>query len=134
MTIHEMQQQAYALAEDKGLHTDLREEEPRQATLVRLALMHTEVTEALNELTEPLLALMHLLMLHRQISQATQIVKKQLLPEARDAFAAELADIVIRTGDLAGCVGVDLQQAIVKKMAFNATRPYQFGTPGEQRP
>lgn len=132
MTLTDMQQEAWDLAEDKGLHSDLATMEPRQTTMIRLALMHTEVTEALNELTEPLLTLIHLLTLHRQISQATQVVKRRGVTEdSLLALADELADIVIRTGDLAGCLGIDLDAAVTAKMAVNRGRPYKFGTPEE---
>ncbi len=135
MTLTDMQQEAWRLAEDKGLHSDLQHQEPRHTTMVRLALMHTEVTEALNELTEPLLTLIHLLTLHRQISQATQIVKRRGVTEdSRLALADELADIVIRTGDLAGCLDIDLDAAVTAKMAVNRGRPYKFGTPEEGTP
>ena len=135
MTLTDMQQEAWRLAEDKGLHSDLATMEPRQTTMIRLALMHTEVTEALNELTEPLLTLIHLLTLHRQISQATQVVKRRgVTGDSLLALADELADIIIRTGDLAGCLGIDLDAAVTAKMAVNRQRPYKFGTPDEGTP
>jgi len=132
MTITEMQREAWHIAETKGLHDDLVTLEPRQATLVQLGLLQTEVSEALEELTEPLEVLIRLLVLHRHISQATQRVKKQRFPDVTEALGKELADIVIRTGDLAGCLGIDLEAAIVQKLQFNATRPYRFGTPQEE--
>ena len=42
-------------------------------------------------------------------------------------FAEELADIVIRVMDLAGPTGVNLEQAIVDKMAKNESRPHMHG-------
>jgi len=38
-------------------------------------------------------------------------------------FAVELADAVIRIGDLAGKCGIDLGPIIAAKMEFNAVRP-----------
>lgn len=40
---------------------------------------------------------------------------------------SELADAVIRIADLAGALGIDLDAAIVEKMAFNENRPYKHG-------
>lgn len=40
---------------------------------------------------------------------------------------SELADIVIRTADLCGRWGIDLDAAIAEKLAYNATRPYRHG-------
>lgn len=43
------------------------------------------------------------------------------------AFAEELADIMIRTADLAGKLGINLNDAIYAKQKFNETRPYKHG-------
>jgi len=37
----------------------------------------------------------------------------------------ELADIMIRTADLAQGFGIDIENEIIKKMEFNKTRPYR---------
>lgn len=42
-------------------------------------------------------------------------------------FAEELADVAIRLGDLCGGLGIDLEKAIVKKMAVNKSRPRLHG-------
>lgn len=42
-------------------------------------------------------------------------------------FKEELADIVIRTFDLAGGLSIDLQAEILKKMDKNRNRPYKHG-------
>lgn len=42
-------------------------------------------------------------------------------------FPTELADIIIRTFDLAGICGVDLSKVIDAKMRYNATRPRLHG-------
>jgi hypothetical protein len=41
----------------------------------------------------------------------------------RSMIEVELADAIIRIGDLAGALGLDLGGAIAEKMAFNAVRP-----------
>ncbi|GGF77390.1 hypothetical protein GCM10010912_23090 [Paenibacillus albidus] len=40
---------------------------------------------------------------------------------------SELADIVIRVFDACGRYGIDLERAILEKMAYNATRPQRHG-------
>ena len=45
----------------------------------------------------------------------------------KDNFKEELADIVIRTADLAGGLGIDLEAEIIKKMEKNKKRPYKHG-------
>ncbi len=42
-------------------------------------------------------------------------------------FPSELADILIRCFDLAGYLGIDLDEAVRVKMAHNATRPHRHG-------
>ncbi|MFF2531541.1 hypothetical protein ACFVS2_21775 [Brevibacillus sp. NPDC058079] len=40
---------------------------------------------------------------------------------------SEMADIVIRVMDVCGWYGIDLEQAIVEKMTYNASRPQRHG-------
>lgn len=40
---------------------------------------------------------------------------------------SELADIIIRAGDDAGALKIDLEAEVVRKMLFNKTRPYRHG-------
>lgn len=46
---------------------------------------------------------------------------------APDGVAIELADVIIRAGDDSVDFGLPLIQAILIKMAYNATRPYKHG-------
>jgi len=39
----------------------------------------------------------------------------------------ELADVVIRLLDFAGGEGLDIEGAVMAKMAYNETRPYRHG-------
>jgi NTP pyrophosphatase (non-canonical NTP hydrolase) len=42
-------------------------------------------------------------------------------------FPSELADVVIRCGDMAYRYGIDLEAEVIKKMAYNATRSHMHG-------
>jgi len=44
-----------------------------------------------------------------------------------EGISSELADIVIRVGDLAESLGIDLDMAVQTKMHYNDTRPYRHG-------
>lgn len=39
----------------------------------------------------------------------------------------ELADVLIRIGDLCGYFGIDLEQAVKEKLQYNKGRPYRHG-------
>lgn len=77
-----------------------------------LALIHSEVSEALEA--------------WRQVDcDVTEIrYRDDGKPEG---FAVELADIVIRVLDLAESIGVDLEEVIALKHAYNQGRPYRHG-------
>lgn len=97
---------------EKGFH-DGRSMCGRDDTLVRLCLIHTEVSEAV------------------------QVVKRHgVEPDqhaSRAMFEEEVADIFIRLFDLCWCVGVDIEVAVVAKMAKNMARPHKYGTPDEAK-
>jgi NTP pyrophosphatase (non-canonical NTP hydrolase) len=44
-----------------------------------------------------------------------------------DGVPIELADVIIRVLDVAGHYGMDMEEAVKIKMAFNETRPYRHG-------
>lgn len=107
-TIEMLQKHAWQVAEDKGFHVGRTES--RDDTIVRLALVGTEVSEAIQEVKR-----------HWLLTGPPS-------DESRNRFAEELADTAIRLLDLAECTGVDLQSAIIGKMEKNAGRPYLYGT------
>lgn len=107
MTIAEMQIDAWQTAEDKGFHDG--RSGGRDDTLLRLCLIHTEVSEAAQEVKR-----------HGTGGRAVL-----------DRVASELADVLIRVGDLAGCLDLDLESAVRAKMAQNRNRPERYGTPAE---
>ena len=64
-------------------------------------------------------------LIHSEVSEALEGLRKgtmdQHLPH-RLSVEVELADAIIRIGDLAGHMGLDVGGAIVEKMAYNAKR------------
>lgn len=74
-----------------------------------IALLHSEVSEALESWRN---------------GETMLWYRENGKPEG---IAAEFADILIRLGDYAERLGIDLTQAVAEKMAYNATRGYRHG-------
>lgn len=76
----------------------------------KIALIHAELSEAVEEA--------------RKSNDYGMYLGQGGKPEG---FVVELADAVIRTLDLCGALGLDLEAAIVTKHEFNKTRPRRHG-------
>ena len=64
-------------------------------------------------------------MIHSELSEAMEEARSSQVVRAR--IGEELADAVIRIGDLAAIQGIDLQSAIGEKMEKNKGRPLLHG-------
>lgn len=49
------------------------------------------------------------------------------LPAKPEGLPIELADVVIRVADLCGAMGIDLDEAVRVKLAYNETRKHRHG-------
>lgn len=81
-----------------------------QAVATSLALIHSEVSEALEEL--------------RKGEDHIKTYFKNSKPEGMEI---ELADVIIRILDLAGELGLDIDLALRTKAEFNESRSYRHG-------
>lgn len=113
MTIRDLQKQCWQQAEDKGFHDDRPEGGPELTNWLgnKLMLIVSEAAEAQEELRSGYRA---------DKTYYTAGGKPEGVP-------SELADIVIRTLDLAGTEGIDLQTIIEEKLRYNATRARLHG-------
>lgn len=100
-----------AMSQD-GLMSNCTHMSQSAATLIRLALMYTEISEA---------------------SECIEDVNADLSLDTCAKLTEEIADTVIRGADLAATLGTSLDASVGDKLAYNRMRPMQYGTPGEAR-
>lgn len=123
MTIGEMQSKAWGQSERSGFHEDippLGAPDDKAAVnarvnyaIMKLFLIVTEVAEAGEEL--------------RDGHAPEETYYKPEKPGKPEGLPSELADVVIRVGDLCGILGINLEAIIAEKMAYNATRERLHG-------
>ena len=119
VTIEELIERANACNRARG-HRTGTEVPDLDALLSRLCLIGTEVSEAADLVNKRG-------MRTRGISAFT-ISTRASNHRFRKDFGLELADIVIRTIDLADLAGVDLAEALSAKVSINEGRPDRYGT------
>lgn len=119
--INEMAKAAFFGSKRLGWHP--KKKTTTERVLVRLALIHSEVSEALEDAREQKPEL-----LKHTIYIDGGAKSLSIFEGAKPCgFPSELAGIVIRVGDLAVEMGMDLEKAIKEKMAYNKTRDFRHG-------
>ncbi|MBM3250312.1 MAG: hypothetical protein FJZ09_05680 [Candidatus Omnitrophica bacterium] len=63
-------------------------------------------------------------LMHSELSEALEAMRKH---GNREEVAEELADCCIRIFDYCGAHKIDLEEALLKKIAYNKTRPFRHG-------
>lgn len=102
MKLNDLVMKAYAAAEAKGF----RDASP----LEDMALIHSEVSEAVEDLRAPEVRW-----------SGTREDGKPI------GVASEIADIMIRCAHFCGKHGIDLEAEVLRKLAYNETRPHKHG-------
>jgi len=106
-TIRKLQSEIHNTAVAKGWW-----EKPRDMGEI-LANIHSEVSEAWE--------------CYRNNPQLLDLVYYEDGSRKPLGFPTELADIIIRTLDLAAHLGIVMDNVILEKMVYNRTRPYRHG-------
>ncbi len=124
------QKEVHERAKEKGWYN------PPKSDLEVMALIHSEISEAVEELRskeeKPYLYQEQLI-----TYENGHAVNREVKVEPSDVYwvshtkplglASELADAVIRILDYCEWKGIDLEEAIKLKHAYNKTRPYRHG-------
>lgn len=119
-SINELVQEAHANAVSKGWW-----DEDRSFGEI-IALIHSEASEALEDYRAGWQPDQMWYELKGAIGALS--ANEQVTPEWKPCgIPSEFADIVIRVFDACGRYGIDLERAIMEKMAYNATRPIRHG-------
>ncbi len=63
-------------------------------------------------------------LMHSELSEALEAMRNH---DKNEDIAEELADCCIRIFDYCGAKNIDLEKTLLKKIAYNKTRPYRHG-------
>jgi NTP pyrophosphatase (non-canonical NTP hydrolase) len=115
--LYELQEDVHRTATEKGWHA-----EPRSLG-EEIALMHSELSEALEEVRDSNPHLYYRNQFGEQVDQS----HSGTTPHKTEGVAAELADVIIRILDTAEERNIPVVDALLHKMEYNKTRPYRHG-------
>jgi len=111
INLNELRDRVHTLAVEKGWY-DGRENLDATTIGSMLALVHSELSEALEELRD---------------GQRPGDVHYKHGSQKPEGFGVELADAIIRILDLCGALHIDIERCVALKHAYNHTRERRHG-------
>lgn len=102
--LNDLRDKCYATAKDKGWY-----DRGEPSTPERIALMHSELSEALEDF---------------RVGDVRLAIDNNGKPVG---MPSEFADVIIRIFDFCGRHSIDIGEAVVTKMDYNDTRSYRHG-------
>jgi len=121
MNLNEWRDRVHALAREKGWHDDRDVSDPHVLGSM-LALIHSEVSEALEDVRRGDRA-----SIWYENLEGVRCTYRPASGGKPCGVPIELADVLIRTLDLCGALGIDIENAVSVKHAFNETRSHRHG-------
>ena len=111
--VNNLSDEIYTISKEKGFW-DIEDISNFAIVPIKLALIADEVSEALR--------------VHRDTYEGVESPSfNDMTVKQEEDFTEELADIVIRTFDLAGGLGLDIGNSIIDKIKKNKKRPNKHG-------
>lgn len=124
--INEMAKAAHFGAKRLGFHP--KKKITTETVSAWLALIHSEVSEALEDARKHKPSALKHTIYELDRDGIMPMMSLKPFPGGKPCgFPSELADIVIRVGDVATALGVNLEKAIREKMTYNKTRDFKHG-------
>lgn len=117
MLINELVQIAFNAACEKGFHAPKPADKFREDLATQLCNLGSEMSELWEAYRRG--------KLNDPCDKADGMIKLGFKPLTN--FEEELADVVIRCADMAGFFGIDLENAVKVKLAYNKSRPLRNG-------
>jgi NTP pyrophosphatase (non-canonical NTP hydrolase) len=137
-TIKELQKEAHSIAKSKGFwdntervinflkdcEDELVDESMNNIISTKLALIHSEISEALEGLRKKN---KEKFIIPSSLDMSDSSDKMFFEDYIKNGVEDELADAVIRIFDICEWLGIDLENHVIMKMNYNKTRPYKHG-------
>lgn len=134
-TIRQLQARAWQQSAAKGFHDN----EPTEGRALvslnaeRIALIHSELSEALEELRTGVTVNRNVYSLpgvnatYTSVQAAKSTHHGQNVSPKPEGVPSEMADVVIRVMDFCEANDIDLEASIIEKLDFNASRSHKHG-------